>query len=54
MEREACNREREKAIKLLHEAEERDAILVDGSFLFVKHDPTPQFPICPVCYADGK
>lgn len=48
--------EHEKNIKDSLESElarTREVRVIDG-VLFVVHDPYPQNPICPSCYADGK
>lgn len=53
-EKEAREKNDERIKELLAEASELASVVVNGSFLFAKHDPSPQFPLCPVCYADGK
>lgn len=50
----AYEKEKENNANLRQELDRIKEVQVIDGMLFVTHDPYPQNPICPSCYADGK
>ena len=43
----------QRIANLLKEIEKFSSTLVVHGFIFLKEDPLPKYPLCPVCYAKG-
>jgi hypothetical protein len=46
--------EKSRADKLHADLEKTREVVVVHGILFARHDPSPHYPLCPACHADGK